>query len=101
MARDPKLPTTADDLPATPEHSHLLVRTLGAGGYWGRGPDTRAAIKAATYIQPGTRVVVCRCDEAAYCDGVRGDVMTRSRGPIYFGRVTSGRRIAITAKERD
>lgn len=74
--------------------THFLVRSDSWPRYWGKGETVAEAIKAARYIQPGTPVVVYRCDSEAWMD----EMVTMhffNRIELYRGDYKRGGKITI------
>jgi hypothetical protein len=90
MAQKPRFNTV--DKIDDPRLTHVLVRTTGFGGYWGRGRDVAEAIKNAQYLGSQTKVYVCQCDAKGHCDPITGDLRCDARGALYEGKVMASRR---------
>jgi hypothetical protein len=65
-----------------PVADHYIVRTIGAGGYWGKGRTTREAIDAAKWITPGVEVYVIRCGADASLDSIDGSLLHEGEATV-------------------
>lgn len=73
--------------------THVLVRTLGFQGYWGKGTNLREAIKNAEWINSQDDVQIIQCDKNTYIDEMGGIVYRKDIGynVVGIGKVNQHR----------